>query len=70
MKTEICIETTIGQDCIEFNQVKKHPSIYWDYKTLQSIPGVRRKHENSNPSLETVPSGPFYIGMSAYGQLI
>jgi len=71
VKTEICIETTIGQDCIEFNRVNKHPSAYWDYKGLQSVPGMGSNDENTVPTLEDpTPTGPFYVGMSAYGQMI
>ncbi|NQV49324.1 MAG: hypothetical protein HQ507_02430 [Candidatus Marinimicrobia bacterium] len=71
MNTQICIDATTGQDCLEFTSTGTGPSKGWNFVSLQSYLKAKNQiNPNSQPGAGVVNQGLFYVNQSAYGQMI
>jgi hypothetical protein len=71
MITQICINESRGQDCLEFTRVGSGPSKNWNLDKVFSNQKVAKSiiHQ-PNTSLNSINQGLFYSSLSAHGQLV
>jgi hypothetical protein len=71
MKTQICIEATLGHDCLEFARTGAGPNKGWNFvRALSSYKAKNQIKPSSQPGAGIVNQGLFYVNQSAYGQMI
>jgi len=71
MTTQICIDTTMGQDCLEFTRIGKGPSKAWRFDSLKST--TKAKATGSpifKPPVDSAGHGLYYVNLSAHGLMI
>ncbi len=71
MSTSICIDTSKGQDCLEFSRVDGSQSRRWQLTGFKSRVFRRRHDEESDPvDSGRMNRGSFFVSHSAYDQKI
>lgn len=71
MTTQICIDSTAGQDCLEFTRQGKSPFSKWHLNGIRSQPSMQTKRGGqSNNPIKSVIQEPFYVEQSAYGSMV
>ncbi len=71
MTTQICINESNGQDCLEFSRTGTGPSKSWRLDRVFSNQRVNKTIKNqANTALNSINQGLFHTGLSAYGQMV